>query len=142
MGRYSLPPLVSLLSNFRMMSSTLQHHPAQYCIDLVRTQDHEHYLASLLLPSEFRSHAFAIRALSCEVARVRDSVTDRTLARIRTQFWLDLVSGIYSGNVPQHPVALQLARMVEQHRPSQELLEQLSGSRQQFASDQPFDSVE
>ena len=42
----------------------------------------------------------------------------------------------------QHPVAVQLHRMIKQHNPSRELLIRLIQSREQFLSDKPFDSLD
>jgi phytoene/squalene synthetase len=52
---------------------------SSYCLDLVRKRDHEHFLATLLLPKEIRPAALAIRAFNVELASVRDSVTDQVL---------------------------------------------------------------
>ena len=69
-------------------------------------------------------------------------MTDRTLAQVRTQFWIDLVRGLHSGKVPKHPVAEQLSTAVTNRQPSRKLLEQLASSRSQFSIDLPFDSLE
>ncbi len=54
---------------------------SSYCLDLVRKRDHEHFLATLLLPKEIRPAALAIRAFNVELASVRDSVTDQVLKK-------------------------------------------------------------
>jgi len=115
--------------------------PADHCLELVRKTDHEHYLTNLLLPNNIRTHAFAIRALSSEVSGVRDSVSDRTLGLVRLQFWKDTIDHLYEDQVPQHPVAIQLHRMIKEHNPSKELFHRLIQSREQFLSDKPFDSL-
>jgi len=122
---------------------TAKLEPSQYCMDLVQKQDYEHYLTNLLIPATARRAAFAARAFSCEVAGVRDSVTDRTIGLMRVQFWKDAISAIYEGrSVPQHPVVMELAGLVATHQPNQQLLQNLAGSRDHFLSDRPFHSLE
>lgn len=142
--------LISVEQSFRHFkrhfSSTKggRTEPGQYCLDLVKRLDHEHYLANLLLPSALRTAAFTLRAFSCEVAGIRDNVTDKTIGLVRVQFWKDAISGMYEDGtkVPQHPVAMELAKMVVKHKPSEQLLQNLAGSRDYFLSDKPFDSLE
>ena len=101
-------------------------NPPTYCRELVRTTDHEHYIATLLLPEKLRSATFALRALGSEVAGVRDSVSDRTLGMVRTQFWKDAVANMYQEGkpVPNHPVVTEVKRLVDTSpQPSQKLLQ-------------------
>ena len=110
----------------RSMSSSGKGSPPTYCRELVRTTDHEHYIATLLLPEKLRSATFAIRALGSEVAGVRDSVSDRTLGMVRTQFWKDAVANMYQEGktVPNHPVVTEVKRLVDTSpQPSQKLLQ-------------------
>ena len=112
------------LALVRTMSSR-KGNPPTYCRELVRTTDHEHYIATLLLPENLTTAAFAIRALGSEVAGVRDSVSDRTLGMVRSQFWKDAVTSMYQeGNaVPNHPVVTEVKRLVDSSLPSQKLLQ-------------------
>jgi len=119
-------------------------NPPTYCRELVRTTNHEHYIATLLLPEKLRTAAFAIRALGSEVAGVRDSVSDRTLGMVRSQFWKDAVTSMYQEGkaVPNHPVVTEVKRLVDSSLPSQKLLQDLVGSRDSFLADRPFSSLE
>ncbi|XP_023333361.1 NADH dehydrogenase (ubiquinone) complex I, assembly factor 6 [Eurytemora carolleeae] len=115
---------------------------AEYCVESVRKSDHEHYLTNLMLPTQLRTHAFAIRAFNCEVSGVRDSVSEKQIGLMRLQFWRDTIDRIYENNPPQHPVAGQLHRAVLEHSLSKSLLLRLVDSREQFISDRPFESLE
>ena len=117
-------------------------NPAQYCLDTVKRTDHEHYLTNLLLPASVKTDSFAVRALSSEISGVRDSVSEKTLGQVRLQFWRDTIEGLYSDNVPQHPVAIQLYRTIKQNNISKQLLFNLISSRQHFLSDKPFNSLD
>ena len=100
-------------------------NPPLYCSELVRTTDHEHYVATLVLPEKLRTASFALRALGSEVAGIRDSVSDRTLGMVRTQFWKDAVSNMFQEGkaVPNHPVVTEVKRLVDTSRLSAKLLQ-------------------
>ena len=108
----------------RTMSSG-RGNPPLHCSELVRTTDHEHYVATLVLPEKLRTASFALRALGSEVAGIRDSVSDRTLGMVRTQFWKDAVSNMFQEGkaVPNHPVVTEVKRLVDTSRPSAKLLQ-------------------
>eukprot|EP00092_Neocalanus_flemingeri_P007218 GFUD01007797.1.p2 GENE.GFUD01007797.1~~GFUD01007797.1.p2 ORF type:complete len:311 (+),score=90.06 GFUD01007797.1:1561-2493(+) len=131
-----------LVVNRRNMSSSTRGNPAQYCLELVKRTDHEHFLTNLLLPDTIRTDSFAIRALNTEVSGVRDNVSDRTIGLVRMQFWKDTIDNLYENKVPQHPVAVQLHKVINQNKPSKELLLRMIQSREQFLSDKPFDTLE
>jgi len=132
-----------LVMNRRPMSSgPTRGNPAQHCLELVKRTDHERFLTNLLLPERIRTAAFALRALNTEVSGVRDNVSDRTIGLVRMQFWKDTIENLYQDKVPQHPVALQLHKVIKQHNPSKELFLRMIQSREQFLSDKPFDSLE
>ena len=128
----------------RALSSGARPDPGLHCRELVRRQAHEHYLASLLLPDTLRTAAFALRALACEVAGIRDSVSDRTLGLVRVQWWRDTVAGLYreGGGAVQHPVARGLGEVVARHGVKEEQLQRLVGSRDHFLADRPFDTLQ
>lgn len=64
---------------------------SQYCLDLVQKRDYEHFLATLLLPREIRSAAFALRAFNVEIASIRNLVTDQVCFILRlSEFQVDL----------------------------------------------------
>jgi len=117
-------------------------NPAHHCLELVKRTDHEHYLTNLLLPENIITDSFAIRALNAEISGVRDNVTDKTLGLVRLQFWQDSIDKLYNDQVPRHPVAIQLYRLIKNHRPSQELFRRMIKSREQFLSDKPFSNLE
>lgn len=131
---------------YRRLSSTKGFNknvnPGDYCIEAVRRSDHEHYLSNLLLPQKLRAPAFAIRALSVEVAGVRDAVSEKTIGLMRLQFWNDTIDKLYNDKVPNHPVARELHRIIKQFNPQKELFHKLISSRDVFLSNNPFDTLE
>ena len=49
---------------------------------------------------------------------------------------------LYNDQVPRHPVAIQLYRLIKKHRPPRELFGCMIKSREQFLSDKPFSNLE
>lgn len=98
---------------------------AEYCLDLVRQNDYENFLCTLLLPSQSRTSAFAIRAFNTEVAKVQDQVTEPHLGQMRMKFWEETVDKIYVSDPPSHPVAVELHRATKRHKLSKRYLKRL-----------------
>ena len=138
--RLNRPPVFRV--QLQQMSSERQINPAQFCLESVKKTDYEHFLTNLLLPSTIQTDSFALRAFSGEVANIRENVSERTLGLMRLQFWKDTIDRLYNDQCPQHPVAIQLYRIIKQNRPSKQLFLNIISSREKFLSDSPFDSLE
>lgn len=81
-----------------------------------RKHDYENFLALLLIKDpKLKQHAFAIRAVNIELARVHDVTTETKIAAMRMKFWEDAVDRIYGDSekcsIPDHPVVVQLKRV-------------------------------
>jgi NADH dehydrogenase [ubiquinone] 1 alpha subcomplex assembly factor 6 len=68
-------------------------------------------LCTLLLPSQSRTSAFAVRAFNTEVAKIQDQVTEPHLGQMRMKFWEETLDKIYVNDTPSHPVAVELHRV-------------------------------
>lgn len=77
-----------------------------------RKNDFENFLCTLLLPDNLRSAGLIIRAFNVEVATVQDQVTETLIGQMRLQFWEDSIDKMYSGIVPQHPVCIELDKVI------------------------------
>lgn len=62
-----------------------------YCGDLVRKLDRDRYLASLYVPADLRPFVFAVYAFNCEIASIREQITNPLIGEIRLQYWTDLL---------------------------------------------------
>ncbi|EHA98695.1 hypothetical protein GW7_20599 [Heterocephalus glaber] len=100
------------------------------CLELLRKRDYENYLCSLLLPSESRSSAFALRAFNVELARVKDSVSEKTIGLRRMHFWRKTVEDIYCDNPPHQPVDIELWKAVRRHNLTKRWLMKIIGKRE------------
>jgi NADH dehydrogenase [ubiquinone] 1 alpha subcomplex assembly factor 6 len=76
-----------------------------------RQHDYENFLCTLLLPSQSRTSAFAIRAFNIEIAKVQDHVNDPHIGKMRMKFWEETLEKIYVDDTPSHPVAKELYRV-------------------------------
>ncbi|KAL5466719.1 hypothetical protein EMCRGX_G030867 [Ephydatia muelleri] len=100
-----------------------------YCLELVRKHDFDHYLCTLLLPKEVQSAVFAIRAFNVETAQIRELVTEKATGKMRVQFWRDSIDAIYK-EPPKHPVAVTLATAVGRYKLSKLWFSRLLDSRE------------
>ncbi|XP_017886003.1 NADH dehydrogenase (ubiquinone) complex I, assembly factor 6 [Ceratina calcarata] len=114
-----------LLQILRHSSKTTKQTPATYCSELVRKNDYENFLCTLLLSPEIRAAAFAIRAFNVEVAQVKDQVSNHMIGEMRLKFWNDALNNTYKGNPPQSPVMLELHRILQKHSLSKHYFKRL-----------------
>ncbi|XP_011330680.1 NADH dehydrogenase (ubiquinone) complex I, assembly factor 6 isoform X2 [Ooceraea biroi] len=103
--------------------------PSEYCLQLVRNNDYENFLCTLLLPGMIKSAALAIRAFNVEVAQVEDQVRDRQIGAVRLQFWMETLNNIYSDHPPRTPIALELHRILKRHKLSKHYFKRLIDAR-------------
>ena len=112
-----------------------------YCAAIVKRSDYENYLCTLLLPAEFRRSVFAVRAFNCELATVREAVSNAAVGLMRLKFWADSLDKIMQANPPAHPVAAELSLVAKRHKLSKMWLKQLIESREWSLHDRPFRSL-
>ncbi|XP_011066683.1 PREDICTED: NADH dehydrogenase (ubiquinone) complex I, assembly factor 6 [Acromyrmex echinatior] len=123
-------------------SARQKQTPTEYCLQLVRKSDYENFLCTLLLPHSIKSTAFAVRAFNVEVAQVEDQVSDSKIGAMRLQFWTDALNRIYNGNPPKSPVALELHRILQQHKLSKRYFKRLIDARLSKLSSSIFMDLE
>lgn len=83
--------------------------PADFCETEVRRHDYDRWLLSLFAPEKYRHNLHGLLAFNLEIARIADQVTQPMLGEIRLQWWRENIEKIFSGTVPDHPVATRLA---------------------------------
>ncbi|KAL6422072.1 hypothetical protein ACFW04_010852 [Cataglyphis niger] len=116
--------------------------PSEYCLQLVRKNDYENFLCTLLLPHSIKSAAFAIRAFNVEVAQVEDQVSDNKIGAMRLQFWTDALNNIYNNEPPRSPVSLELHRILQRHKLSKHYFKRLIDARLNKLSNSIFVNLE
>lgn len=101
-----------------------------HCVDLVRQQDKERYLCNLSAPSAARPALFALHAFNLETARVRGSISEINLGRMRFTWWRQTVRSAVRGEPPDNPIAQALAGAHAQHRLTERFLHQMVDARE------------
>ncbi len=111
-----------------------------YCAEQVRRYDHGRFLTALFAPEARRDDLFALYAFNLEIAKVRETVSEPMLGRIRLQWWRDTIEGFGRGEVRAHAVAEPLAETVRRRRlPGERLTRLIEGREHDVESDPPAD---
>ena len=83
------------------------------CADLVRRGDPDRFRAAMAAPVEARARLFPLYAFNLEVARAPWASSDPTVAKMRLQFWRDVLVEIDEGEPARaHEVAKPLAEVM------------------------------
>jgi phytoene synthase len=104
-----------------------------YCAEQVRRYDRDRFLTALFAPADRREDLFALYAFNLEIAKIRETVTEPMLGRIRLQWWRETIEGFAAGTVRQHAVAEPLAL------PSAPLMRLLDAREHDLEPDPPAD---
>src|SRR5471030_76032 len=90
-------------------------HALSYCAEQVRRYDRDRFLTALFAPPPQREDLFALYAFNLEIAKIRETVTEPMLGRIRLQWWREAIAALEQGVVRQHGVVEPLAEAVRRH---------------------------
>lgn len=107
----------------------------------LRRDDRDRYLTALLAPPEAREGLIALYAFNLEIARVRETVSEELIGRMRLQWWRDRLDDIYDGTPPKHPVAEPLAWAVARFSVPRTILEDLITAREDDLAGVPPESL-
>lgn len=83
----------------------------------VHRHDPDRFLTVLMAPADRREDLFTLYAFNAEVARIPEITSEPLIARMRVQWWRDVIAAIYeNGAAPAgHPVAEGLAATIHRH---------------------------
>jgi NADH dehydrogenase [ubiquinone] 1 alpha subcomplex assembly factor 6 len=109
-----------------------------YTAALVKKDDHDRFLTAILAPLPARDGVMALYAFNAEVAKVRESVSESLIGRMKLQWWRDVVGAVYgNGAVPQgNPVVEALAKTIRTYGLSRSLFDALLDARERDMSDE------
>jgi NADH dehydrogenase [ubiquinone] 1 alpha subcomplex assembly factor 6 len=92
---------------------------SDYCLNLVKTNDYENFVGTLLLPKDLVRSALAIRAFNVELANVSVSTREPKIGVMRMRFWKDRIEMIYKNdenfNLTTEPITSELAIAIRRH---------------------------
>ena len=109
----------------------------------VRRYDRDRFVTALFADPARREDLFTLYAFNIEIARVRETVSEATLGRIRLQWWRDNLDAVSSGRSSGHPVADALAQMLPRRPMPRDLLARLVDAREFDLEDRvPDDQAE
>lgn len=126
----------------RCMNTKAKKSSLEYCLDLVRKNDYESYLCTLLLPPNIQSAGIVIRAFNVEIAQVEDQVSMKHTGAMRLQFWHDTLDSVYNDSPRQTPIALELHRILQKHKLSKRYFKRLIDARLDKLEKSIFPSVQ
>lgn len=113
-----------------------------FAAQLLREQDRDRYLATLVLPADARPHVTALYAFNAEVAGIRARVSGPQPGEIRLQWWNDALGGEGHGEVRQNPVADALLDTIAQFSLPIGTFQRLLGARRFDLYDDPMPDLE
>lgn len=102
-----------------------------YCGLLIKDNEADKFLLSMLLPARIRDDVWAVLAFNHEISKTREVVSDSALGHIRLQWWRDAIKGIYETNtVLEHEVVKPLAHAIHTHDLPRDLFDALIYARE------------
>lgn len=105
---------------------------------LLRAEDHDRYLVTLLTPKAYRHGLTALYAFNVEIAKTRFVVSEAALGEIRLAWWRESVTDLFAGKVRQHDVLEVLAEHTLDEAPLLALIE----ARSADLYDEPMEDME
>ena len=105
---------------------------------LVRRHDRDRFQTALYAPAARREALFALYAFNYEIARVRESVTEPMLGRIRLQWWRENIAAAFEGGlIRHHPVVEPLTAVIRELALTRDHFDRLIDARETDLEDDP-----
>ena len=98
--------------------------PEQYCQDKTAASGSSFYYSFLFLPADIRRAITALYAFCREVDDVVDECSDVAVAQQKLDWWRNEINETFNGNA-HHPVAIELARLIEPYQLPQKHLQEI-----------------
>lgn len=112
------------------------------CAELVRRGDPDRFMIAMAAPPAARARLFPILAMNVEVSRAPFVTSEPIIARMRLQWWHDMVAEAVAGQPPRaHEVAAPLARVITDMGLPQESLDRLIAARLWDIEGEGFDDA-
>jgi NADH dehydrogenase [ubiquinone] 1 alpha subcomplex assembly factor 6 len=104
----------------------------RFIAELVRRDDRDRFLTALFVPADRRADVLALYAFNAELARIRTSVSETLIGRMKLQWWRDVIDSIYAGRGgPQgNPVTEALENTISSRKLSRAHFEAIIATRE------------
>lgn len=112
------------------------------CAAYVREFDNDRFLSALFAPADRREHILALYAFNLELSKIRETVSEPLIGRMRLQFWRDAIPKIVEGMPPQHNIAEPLSMAVRKYNLSATDLNAIIDARETDLDDLPPKNME
>ncbi len=114
-----------------------------YLADQLKHDDRDRYLLTMFAPLSARDSLTALYTFNAEVAKIRESVTEVMIGRMKLQWWRDVIAAIFNdGKVPQgNPVVESLQGIIRAHGLTRAAFDDLLNAREQDLNDEPPQDV-
>jgi NADH dehydrogenase [ubiquinone] 1 alpha subcomplex assembly factor 6 len=120
---------ISWRTSVRIARSSDPEHPSSIAA-IVRRWDRDRFQTALFAPAGCRDALFALYAFNCEIARVRERVTEPALGHIRLEWWRERIAAAYAGAPPpRHPVCEALTQVIGIFAPARAHFERMLETR-------------
>lgn len=100
------------------------------CAAIVERDDPHLHATALFAPEPGRARLMALYAFDVELSRAAVASAEPMIARMRLQWWRDVIEHAESGAEPAHEVAGPLLRLLREARPPADLVEALIAARE------------
>lgn len=122
------------------MSATQKPFP--HAAETLRSTDRDRYLATLVLPAQYRPAITALYAFNADIAAIRERVSGPQPGEIRLQWWADAITGEGHGAVRQNPLADALLQTIERYNLPTGTFARLIAARRFDLYDDPMPDLE
>ena len=110
-----------------------------YLADQLRHDDRDRYLLTMFAPAAARESLQTLYLFNAEVAKIRESVSETMIGRMKLQWWRDVLTTIFSGGKPPqgNPLVERLAALIPAHNLSRHAFEELLTARERDLDEEP-----
>ena len=115
---------------------------AVHCLNLVRSNDLDRYLSTLLANTTRQRALFALYAFDAEISNIAALVSEPAIGEIRLQWWRDTIDDLYGDTCDHHPVAKELQTAVKQYDLPKQRFNKLIDARQFDLYSDPMASLD
>ncbi len=98
------------------MSGQIRQEDAAHCLNLLKTEAPDFYLADLLLPDMGRDAVIALHAFHVEITNITLSGGEPMAGQLRLQWWVEVLQGQRRDEAVGHPVARALLQVIDGHQ--------------------------
>ncbi|MEP2557692.1 MAG: phytoene/squalene synthase family protein, partial [Rhizobiaceae bacterium] len=86
------------------------------CLDMLKSDAPDYYLADLLLPEQHRAAIVVLHAFHVEITNICLAGGEPMAGQVRLQWWVEVINGQRSEESTGHPVARALLQAIEAHK--------------------------